>query len=258
MLFKFEDREVEFPNRVKLTPVTGQPNTYDVERAEGIITNPGTPLTAANLMKLQQYSNIAAYALEAEKASGYTRGGEIDANFKKSRMITRKRIDFSQEDNSLLYSAEPGLTPPAVSIVKFLPEGKTVEDIAGMGGTLEVFVPKSPEEGDFDPVLFTTVCFSTMWNKKEAQEPLDPNEPSPELLKSDQVAGIVGISGAYIDETADAKYNVDLCYMTLGISKRGKVFMEGTPVGARLGLKTLSIKGIPISYIKVRHLELYF
>lgn len=254
MLFKFEDREVEFPNRVKLTPVEGQPNTYTVERAEGTITNPGTPLTAANLMKLQQYSNTAAYALEAEKASGYTRGGEIDTNFKKSRMITRKRIDFSQEDDSMIYSAEASTTSPAVSIVKFLPEGKTVEDIAGMGGTLEIFRP----DENFNPVLFTTVCFSTMWNKKESQEALGEGDTSTELLKSDQVAGIVGISGTSSDETVDTKYNVDLCYMTLGISKRGNVFMEGRPVGTRLRLKTLSIEAIPISLIKIRHLELYF
>ena len=254
MLFKFEDREVEFPNRVKLTPVTGQPNTYDVQRAEGTITNPGTPLTAANLMKLQQYSNIAAYALEAEKASGYTRGGEIDTNFKKSRMITRKRIDFSQEDNSMIYSAEATTTPPAVSIVEFLPEGKTVEDIAGMGGTLKIFGSSDA----FPSVPFTTVYFSTMWNKKEGQEAMDESGVSPELLKSDQVAGIVGISGTRSDETLDPFYNVDLCYMTLGISKRGKVFMEGAPVGARLGLKTPRIESIPMNSIYIDHLELYF
>lgn len=254
MLFKFEDREVQFPNRVKLTPVTGQQNTYDVERAEGTITNPGTPLTAANLMKLQQYSNIAAYALEAEKASGYTRGGEIDANFKKSRMITRKRIDFSQEDNSIIYS-ESGAEEPRVSIVEFLPEGKTVEDIVGIGGTLEIYKYDTMEDM---MVLYSTVCFSTMWNGKDSQEP-HTNEVVPsELLKSDQMAGIIGISGIYSDGTTDTKHHIDLCYMTLGISKRGNVFMEGTPVGTRLALKSQTIGMIPISEIKIRHLELYF
>lgn len=246
MLFKFEDREVQFPNRVKLTPVTGQPNTYDVERAEGIITTPGTPLTAANLMKLQQYSNIAAYALEAEKASGYTRGGEIDANFKKSRMITRKRIDFSQEDNSLLHSAEPMTEQPRVSIVKFLPEGKTVEDIAGIGGILDI------GEGN-------TIYFSTMWNGKDSQEPHTDAVVSPELLKSDQMAKIIGFSGIYkypMDGT-NVKY-IALCYMTLGISKRGNLFMEDTPIGTRLNLMSLSIEQLPIGDVNIRHLELYF
>lgn len=254
MLFKFEDREVEFPNRVKLTPVEGQPNTYTVERAEGTITNPGTPLTAANLMKLQQYSNIAAYALEAEKASGYTRGGEIDTNFKKSRMITRKRIDFSDGSDSMIYSAEPSMPPPAVSIVEFLPEGKTVEDIVGMGGTLKIFGLSDA----FPSIPFTTVYFSTMWNKKESQETPDESDTSPELFKSDQVSGIVGVAGDHSNEALDSFYNVDLCYMTLGISKRGKVFMEGTPVGARLGLKTPRIESIPMNSIYINHLELYF
>lgn len=45
----FKDRIVEYPNRVKLTPVAGQSNVYDVSRQEGTITQDGTPLNAETL-----------------------------------------------------------------------------------------------------------------------------------------------------------------------------------------------------------------
>lgn len=43
----FTDRVVQHPGRIKLTPVTGQADTYDMERAEGTVTTPGTPFNAA-------------------------------------------------------------------------------------------------------------------------------------------------------------------------------------------------------------------
>ena len=43
------DRSVEFPNRRKLTAVSGQADTFDVARAEGSVFAEGTKLDAANL-----------------------------------------------------------------------------------------------------------------------------------------------------------------------------------------------------------------
>lgn len=41
----FNDRVVEYPGRVTLTP-TGQSDTYDMARAEGTVTEPGSPFNA--------------------------------------------------------------------------------------------------------------------------------------------------------------------------------------------------------------------
>lgn len=41
----FTDRVVQYPGRVTLTP-TGASDTYDMARAEGTVTNPGSPLNA--------------------------------------------------------------------------------------------------------------------------------------------------------------------------------------------------------------------
>lgn len=41
----FNDRVVEYPGRVIMTP-TGQSDTYDMARAEGTVTEPGSPFNA--------------------------------------------------------------------------------------------------------------------------------------------------------------------------------------------------------------------
>lgn len=45
-----KDRIVQYPNRYKLMPVSGQTNTYDMVRVTGAITEEGTPLNKANLL----------------------------------------------------------------------------------------------------------------------------------------------------------------------------------------------------------------
>ena len=52
---KFIDREVEYPNRIRLKEVRKEQNgdvIYDLLREEGDITTPGTPLNAENLNAL--------------------------------------------------------------------------------------------------------------------------------------------------------------------------------------------------------------
>lgn len=45
----FIDRIVDYPGRVRLTPVSGQSNVYDMTREEGEVYEPGTLLNANNL-----------------------------------------------------------------------------------------------------------------------------------------------------------------------------------------------------------------
>lgn len=45
----FFDRIVDYPGRVKLTPVSGQTNVYDMTREEGGVIDEGTLLNAYNL-----------------------------------------------------------------------------------------------------------------------------------------------------------------------------------------------------------------
>lgn len=73
------DRIVEHPGRVKLTPVAGEENTYDVERAEGEVTQPGTELNSENLnnafgMITEEYTGTITY----EAGTIGTRGAAVN------------------------------------------------------------------------------------------------------------------------------------------------------------------------------------
>jgi len=57
-----QDRITEHPGRIKLTAVAGEPDTYDVTRAEGQVTQEGTELNATNLE--------AAFGLVYEEYTG--------------------------------------------------------------------------------------------------------------------------------------------------------------------------------------------
>jgi len=50
----FTDRVVEYPGRIQLTAVSGQTDVYDVERAEGAVTETGTPFNAATFNDIAQ------------------------------------------------------------------------------------------------------------------------------------------------------------------------------------------------------------
>lgn len=45
-----EDRIVQYPNRIKLVPVEGTTDTYDIVEVPGEVTAEGTPLNKATLM----------------------------------------------------------------------------------------------------------------------------------------------------------------------------------------------------------------
>lgn len=65
----FVDRVVQYPGRVKLTPVSGQTNVYDMTRNEGTVTTAGTPLNAANLNSNMQTIAESAAAAPAAKVA---------------------------------------------------------------------------------------------------------------------------------------------------------------------------------------------
>ena len=75
----FVDRLVEFPGRIQLVPVAGQTNVYDVVRAEGTVTEAGTPLNADNLNSniIEQVNSLLDPAIE--EAIGGFRVSEIQA-----------------------------------------------------------------------------------------------------------------------------------------------------------------------------------
>ena len=63
----FTDRIVQYPGRVKMTPVSGQTNVYDMTAQEGTVTTEGTLLNAANL---NQQTQLDSAVLEQFQSAG--------------------------------------------------------------------------------------------------------------------------------------------------------------------------------------------
>lgn len=76
----FIDRVVEFPGRIRLTPVQGQSDVYDMTREEGTIYTEGTLLNANNLNIQTQLDPAAEALFQAEGMTGGTyQNGVSDA-----------------------------------------------------------------------------------------------------------------------------------------------------------------------------------
>lgn len=73
------DRVVEFPNRFKLTPVSGQENTYDLEPKEGNVYVEGTLLNAESLNV--ETKNLAQNEIETFQGDYVVEDG-ADGNWK--------------------------------------------------------------------------------------------------------------------------------------------------------------------------------
>lgn len=255
----FEDRVVQYPNRVKLSPVAGQANTYEVERSEGIILNPGTPLTAENIMKLQQYSNTAGLALEAEKASGYTKGGAIYREFGKvyskfsdylpltggtlagnlnAQKLYEKgrrvRVDtgvcsgYSWGSQSTIIYSSGTTNQNRLPISQLLPEGRTVDDIIGMGGRLTI-------DG-------RAIYFSTLWNQYNAKS-----------------ARCVAMTTYYsVTSNNDEHRYFDIYDIEIGIDSSGAIYMPNSPTGMRVGLYSKNITALQPKKVSVYYVVIYF
>lgn len=65
----FTDRIVQYPGRVKMTPVSGQTDVYDMTAQEGTVTTEGTLLNAANLNAQTQLDSAV---LEQFRSAGMT------------------------------------------------------------------------------------------------------------------------------------------------------------------------------------------
>lgn len=93
----FTDRISEHPNRVVLTEVSGQANTYDIdfESAQGTISQEGTSLTASEM-------NDAVNDLIASAFNGVniTSGGSIKArNIQSGTVYFQARANTTQSAN---------------------------------------------------------------------------------------------------------------------------------------------------------------
>lgn len=121
----FTDRIVQYPGRVKLTPVSGQTNVYDMEREEGTVSTEGTLLNANNLNNPDILTlsidgrQVEDYIIDRQTSGGWTwckwANGRFEAILHSSAGLTGTMTQLGS--SGIYYSAVSAVTfPSAIGI----------------------------------------------------------------------------------------------------------------------------------------------
>ena len=121
----FIDRIVQYPGRVKLTPVSGQTNVYDMEREEGTVSTEGTLLNANNLNNPDILTlsidgrQVEDYIIDRQTSGGWTwikwASGRFEATLHSSAGSTGTMTQLGS--SGIYYSAVSAVTfPTAIGI----------------------------------------------------------------------------------------------------------------------------------------------
>lgn len=106
----FTDRIVQYPGRVKMTPVSGQTDVYDMTAQEGTVTTEGTLLNAANLNAQTQLDNAVLEQFQnAGMGGGYQNNVSDALNFTANKIIA-EQITLSPVSPFALYAAATPIT----------------------------------------------------------------------------------------------------------------------------------------------------
>lgn len=116
----FTDRIVQHPGRVKLTPVSGQTNVYDMEREEGTVSTEGTLLNANNLNNPDILTlsidgrQVEDYIIDRQTSGGWTwikwASGRFEATLHSSAGATGTMTQLGT--SGIYYSAVSAVTFP--------------------------------------------------------------------------------------------------------------------------------------------------
>lgn len=131
----FNDRLVQYPNRVKLVPVSGQDGVYDVSRAEGSVQQEGTPLNAENLNQIYKDVAFDFYPKSGGALNGDIRLGIHTLSFGSDATKEARKI----------YSDAPG----RVKFEKYALLAEQLYDGYYSGGIAPVFSRRNPPVGKF-------------------------------------------------------------------------------------------------------------
>ena len=103
----FTDRIVQYPGRVKMTPVSGQTDVYDMTAQEGTVTTEGTLLNAANLNQQTQLDSAVLEKFQNAGMGGGYQNNVSDALDFTANKIIAEQITLSPVSPFALYGATP-------------------------------------------------------------------------------------------------------------------------------------------------------
>ena len=171
----FTDRVVQYPGRVTMTP-TGNTNEYDIARAEGNVTEPGTPFNADTFNEIanQIIADAVAQALTAvgkRVTETGTSNGWTYEKYSDGTMRATRQTSVGPTWNSVVsgfYAAQTDLTVPSGMTFRAgfaTPTFKSVyltgTQVQGSGSTVTVTAHRlSGSSVTFDYVVYIEGTYS--------------------------------------------------------------------------------------------------
>ena len=249
MAFKIPvlDRVPKYPGRVKLTPVSGESNLYDMERADDPSTI-GTPINKA-LLDNKAYtltSDVRVYV--SPNGDDTTGDGDVDAPFK----TIQKAIDslpLHLGGHTARIDIADGTYEERVSVVGF------------SGGTLVVGIPGrniTIRGIEIISSAYVTTNIKNIIYKAGFTGPLfKVDQGSTVLIGSNMTfngnkASVIALSasnGSNVNVYTDVELSISDCYNAAVVSEFGSVVTLDTVSGVNNSMALVATRGGLLSYV---------
>ena len=147
-----QDRVSQYPGRVKLTPVSGQENVYDMEWADGA-TVAGTPLNKANLLTdatatAMGLTSSATPNTALAQLNTKINNNKANADSRFSNMnwaqIGVANISLSFDSDSRMHYFDIALSTPITSLTDLM----VSSDLIVVGNSVSIYILKSSGGGE--------------------------------------------------------------------------------------------------------------
>lgn len=243
---KVEDRVATYPGRVKLTPVSGAANTYDMERADSPI-NVGTPIDKV-LFDNKAYTLTADATIYVSKSGNDLSGdGTYDKPFATVQRAVNElplhlggftaRIDIAN-----------GTYAERVSVVGFS-GGSLVIGIPGRSITLRgiEIIESSHVTTNISNITYATGFTGPLFKVDKGSTVLVGSNMTVNGAKSSLI-GVSASNGSNLNVYAGTTLSVSDCYNAAVVSESGSVVVVDTVVGTNNSIGLVATRGGLLSY----------
>jgi hypothetical protein len=242
-----KDRVATYPGRVKLTPVNGETNLYDMERADSPIEN-GTPIDKA-LFDNKLYTLTSDVTVYVSKSGNDLSGnGSYDLPY----ATVQKAVDsipLHLGGFTARIDIANGTYEERVSVVGFS-GGSLVIGIPGRSVTLRgiEIIESSHVTTNISNITYATGFTGPLYKVDKGSTVLIGSNMTINGMKASMI-GVSASNGSNLNTYTDVTLSISDCYNAAVVSEFGSVVAVDTVVGTNNSMGLVSTKGSLLSYI---------
>lgn len=248
MAFKIPvlDRVAKHPGRIKLTPVVGETNLYDMERADSPTTE-GTPINKA-LLDNKAYTLTGDVRVYVSTTGNDTSGDGSSSNPFKTIQKAVDSLPKHLGGYTARIDIANGTYAERVSVVGFS-SGSLVIGISGRTVTIRgiEIIESSHVTTNISNITYATGFTGPLYKVDKGSSVLIGSKMTVDGAKSSLI-GVSASNGSNLSTYADITLSVSNCYNAAVISEYGSVIALDTVVGTNNSIGLVSTRGAILSY----------